>query len=89
MLYLSHKNKNLLTNKYLLMPKRLKVPISAIAKLSKNISRPTLYKIIRTNKDILKQLLNKEKELAAFYDSLFIEYKKAVYSGRTRNTDDK
>jgi hypothetical protein len=89
MLYFLHKNKNLLTNKYLLMPKRLKVPISAIAKLSKNISRPTLYKIIRTKKDILKQLLNKEKELAAFYDSLFIEYKKEVYSGRTKNTDDK
>ena len=67
------------------MPKRLKVPISAIAKLSKNISRPTLYKIIRTKKEILKQLLEKEKELASFYDKLFTEYKKDVYSNRTKN----
>ncbi len=71
------------------MPKRLKVPISAIAKLSKNISRPTLYKIIRTKKDILKQLLTKEKELASFYDKLFTEYKKEVYSGRKNTKDDK
>jgi hypothetical protein len=71
------------------MPKRLKVPISAIAKLSKNISRPTLYKIIRTKKDILKQLILKEKELAAFYDKLFTEYKKEVYSGRKTTKDDK
>jgi hypothetical protein len=71
------------------MPKRLKVPISAIAKLSKNISRPTLYKIIRTKKDILKKLLNKEKELSAFYDQLFIEYKKDVYSGRTKTDHEK
>jgi hypothetical protein len=67
------------------MPKRLKVPISAIAKLSKNISRPTLYKIIRTKKDILKQLVEKEKELAQFYDKLFTDYKKEVYSNRTKN----
>lgn len=67
------------------MPKRLKVPISAIAKLSKHISRPTLYKIIRTKKDILKQLVEKEKELAQFYDKLFTDYKKEVYSNRTKN----
>jgi hypothetical protein len=62
---------------------KLKVPISAIAKLSKNISRPTLYKILETNKDIVAQLVNKEKELASFYDKLFIQYKKEVYAKRT------
>jgi hypothetical protein len=67
------------------MPKRLKIPISAIAKLSKNISRPTLYKILRTKKDILNKLLEKEKELATFYDKLFADYKKDVYSNRIRS----
>ena len=69
------------------MSKSLKVPISAIAKLSKNISRPTLYKILKTRKDIVKQLLAKEKELSAYYDALFIEYKKGVYSNRTANAE--
>jgi hypothetical protein len=65
------------------MSKSLKVPISAIAKLSKNISRPTLYKILKTRKDIVKQLVAKEAELSKFYDTLFASYKKEVYSGRT------
>lgn len=59
--------------------KTISIPISAIAKLSSNISRPTLYKIVRTKKDIVKILLDKEKELTIFYDEIFAKYKKNVY----------
>ena len=71
------------------MIKKLTIPISAIAKLSKNISRPTMYKIVETRPDLVKLLIKKEVEIAKFYDTLFKDYKKEVYSNRSNKKDSK
>jgi hypothetical protein len=65
------------------MQPALKIPISAIAKLSKNISRPTLYKIVAEYPSMVEVLLKKEEELASFYDDIFKIYKIEIYKNRS------
>ena len=65
---------------------KLKIPIATMNKLSNNtLSRPSIYKIIKTNPVYLKRILHVQNVMCKEFELIFLEYKKETYSRSFKN----
>jgi hypothetical protein len=65
--------------------RKVLIPIKTMSELSGILSRPTIYKLLRTRPDLVQKIQHVQHVVSKELDLIFTEYKVGVYKHRSKN----